>query len=155
MKLIIEKRHAAAFYLTKHPESTVEEVGAYVGASKRTIERWSTTAAWHTALDNIGFTGDRGWRRNLHPSPKMGLFLFLEVSIHNYSTSQGPFNCEDLASPRAAFVTYKALHGGFFVLQCGWCQRASFIALQLFYLTLTSARANVFAVGSSRKSQRL
>lgn len=66
MKLIIEKLHAAAFYLTKYPESTAEEVGAFVGASKRTIERWSTTAEWHTALDNLGFTGDRDWRRNPH-----------------------------------------------------------------------------------------
>ena len=63
MKLIIEELHAAAFYLTKYPESTAEQVGAFVGKSKRTIERWSTSAEWHTALDNIGFTGDRGWRR--------------------------------------------------------------------------------------------
>ena len=65
MKLIIEELHAAAFYLTKYPESTAEEVGAFVGKSKRTIERWSTLQEWHTALDNIGFTGDRGWRRNI------------------------------------------------------------------------------------------
>lgn len=71
MKLIIETLHAAAFYLTKYPESTAEEVAAFVSTekrsvSKRTIERWSTTAEWHTALDNLGFTGDRGWRRNPH-----------------------------------------------------------------------------------------
>lgn len=66
MKLIIEKLHAAAFYLTKHPESTAEEVGAFVGVSKRTIERWSTYAEWHTALDNLNFEGDRSWRRNPH-----------------------------------------------------------------------------------------
>ena len=66
LKLIIEELHAAAFYLTKYPESTAEEVGAFVGKSKRTIERWSTTAEWHTALDNLGFTGDRTWRRNPH-----------------------------------------------------------------------------------------
>jgi len=65
MKLIIEKLHAAAFYLTKYPESTAEEVGAFVGTSKRTIERWSTTAEWNQALDNLGFQGDRGWRRNI------------------------------------------------------------------------------------------
>ena len=59
----IEELHAAAFHLTKHPESTAEDIGAYVGKSKRTIERISTTAEWHTALDNLGFTGDRGWRR--------------------------------------------------------------------------------------------
>lgn len=59
----IEELHAAAFHLTKYPESTAEDIGAYVGKSKRTIERISTTAAWHTALDNLGFTGDRGWRR--------------------------------------------------------------------------------------------
>lgn len=64
MKLIIEKLHAAAFFLTKHPESTSEQVGAFVGTSKRTIERWSETAEWHTALDNLGFTGNRNWRRN-------------------------------------------------------------------------------------------
>ena len=66
MKLIIEELHAAAFYFTKHPDSTAEEVGAFVGKSKRTIERWSTTAEWVTALDNLGFTGDRSWRRNPH-----------------------------------------------------------------------------------------
>lgn len=66
MKLIIEKLHAAAFYLTKHPEATAEEVGQFVGASKRTIERWSQTAEWQTALDNLGFKGDRNWRRNPH-----------------------------------------------------------------------------------------
>ena len=66
MKLIIEELHAAAFYLTKFPESTAEQVGAFVGKSKRTIERWSQTAEWHNALDNLGFTGDRSWRRNPH-----------------------------------------------------------------------------------------
>lgn len=66
MKLIIEELHAAAFYLKKHPESTAEEVGAFVGKSKRTIERWSTYAEWHKALDNLGFDGDRSWRRNPH-----------------------------------------------------------------------------------------
>ena len=66
MKLIIEELHAAAFYLMKHPESTAAEVGAFVGKSKRTIERWSKTAEWETALDNLGFTGDRNWRRNPH-----------------------------------------------------------------------------------------
>ena len=65
MKLIIEELHAAAFYLTKHPESTAAEVGAFVGKSKRTIERWSETAEWNTALDNLGFEGDRGWRRKI------------------------------------------------------------------------------------------
>ena len=74
------------------------------------------------------------------------------VPYINYSTSQGPFDCEDLVSPCAAFVTNKVLHGGFFVLQCGGFQRSYAIALQLFYLTLTSARVNVFDVGSSRKS---
>ena len=59
----IEELHAAAFHLTKYPDSTAEDIGAYVGKSKRTIERISTTAEWHTALDNLGFTGDRGWRR--------------------------------------------------------------------------------------------
>ena len=63
MKLIIEELHAAAFHLTKYPESTAEQVAAYVGKSKRTIERWSETAEWHTALDNLGFEGDRNWRR--------------------------------------------------------------------------------------------
>lgn len=66
MKLIIEELHAAAFYLKKHPESSAAEVAEFVGKSKRTIERWSTTDEWHTALDNIGFTGDRNWRRNPH-----------------------------------------------------------------------------------------
>ena len=66
MKMLIEELHAAAFYLTKYPESTAEEVGAFVDKSKRTIERWSTLEEWHTALDNIGFQGDRGWRRNPH-----------------------------------------------------------------------------------------
>ena len=59
----IEELHAAAFHLTKYPDKSAEEIGAYVGKSKRSIERWSTTAKWHTALDNLGFTGDRGWRR--------------------------------------------------------------------------------------------
>ena len=63
MKLIIEELHAAAFYITKHPESTAEQVGAFVGKSKRTIQRWSTTAEWQTALENLGFEGDRHWRR--------------------------------------------------------------------------------------------
>ena len=66
MKLILEELHAAAFYLTKYPESTAAEVAEFVGKSKRTIERWSTTAEWHTALDNLGFTGKRNWRRNPH-----------------------------------------------------------------------------------------
>lgn len=66
MKLIIEKLHAAAFHLTKHPEATAKQIGDYIGTSERTIQRWSTTAEWHTALDNLGFTGDRGWRRNPH-----------------------------------------------------------------------------------------
>lgn len=66
MKLIIEKLHAAAFFLTKHPESTAKEVGAFVGASERTIHRWSQTAEWHEALDNLGFKGNRNWRRNPH-----------------------------------------------------------------------------------------
>ena len=65
MKIIIEELTAAAFYFSKHPESTAEQVGAFVGKSKRTIERWSETAEWHTALDNLGFEGDRGWRRNV------------------------------------------------------------------------------------------
>ena len=47
-----------------------EQVGAFVGKSKRTIERWSETAEWHTALDNLGFTGDRGWRRNVQRDVK-------------------------------------------------------------------------------------
>ena len=64
MKLIIEELHAAAFYLKKFPESTAAEVAEFVEKSKRTIERWSTTAEWHTALDNLGFTGERNWRRN-------------------------------------------------------------------------------------------
>ena len=63
MKLIIEELHGAACYLRKHPTATAEEVGNFVGKSKRTIERWSETAEWHTALDNLGFTGDRNWRR--------------------------------------------------------------------------------------------
>ena len=66
MKIIIEELHAAAFYLTKFPESTAEQVGAFVGKSKRTIQRWSKTAEWHNALDNLGFNGDRSWRRNPH-----------------------------------------------------------------------------------------
>ena len=66
MKLIIEELHAAAFYLTKHPTATAEEVGAFVGKSPRTIARWSKTAEWHSALDELGFEGDRNWRRNPH-----------------------------------------------------------------------------------------
>lgn len=65
MKLMIEKLHAAAFYLTKHPDSTAAEVGEFIGASERTIHRWSTRDEWHTALDNLGYAGDRGWRRNV------------------------------------------------------------------------------------------
>ena len=63
MKLIIEELTAAAFYFSKHPESTAAEVGAFVGKGERTIQRWSQTAEWETALDNLGFTGDRNWRR--------------------------------------------------------------------------------------------
>lgn len=71
MKLIIEKLHAAAFYFVKHPESTAEDVAQFVSTadrsiSKRTIERWSTSAEWHTALDNLGYAGERNWRRNPH-----------------------------------------------------------------------------------------
>ena len=65
MKLTIEILHAAAFYLSKHPTATAGEIGAFVGKSKRTIERWSQTAEWETALDNLGFTGDRNWRRKI------------------------------------------------------------------------------------------
>ena len=64
MKLIIEELHGAACYLRKYPESTAEEVGAFVGKSKRTIERWSETAEWRTACNNLGFTF-QGWRRNI------------------------------------------------------------------------------------------
>ena len=77
MKLIIEELHAAAFYLTKYPESTAAEVGAFVGKSKRTIERWSTLPEWDTALDNLGFTGERNWRRN----PKENLAVRLKDEI--------------------------------------------------------------------------
>ena len=65
MKLIIEELHAAAFFFSKHPESTAADVGAFVGKSPRTIERWSQTAEWNTALDNLGFKGDRNWRRTI------------------------------------------------------------------------------------------
>ena len=70
MKLLIEELHAAAFFFSKHPESTAEQVGAFVGKSPRTILRWSETAEWETALDNLGFTGDRGWRRNVQRDVK-------------------------------------------------------------------------------------
>ena len=65
MKIIIEELTAAAFYFSKHPESTAADVGAFVGKGQRTILRWSQTAEWNTALDNLGFEGDRGWRRNV------------------------------------------------------------------------------------------
>ena len=65
MKLILEELIAAAHYFTKHPESTAAEVGAFVGKGERTIQRWSETAEWQTALDNLSFKGDRGWRRNV------------------------------------------------------------------------------------------
>ena len=63
--MIIEELIAAAFYFTKHPDSTAEEVGAFVGKGERTIQRWSLTAEWETTLDNLGFTGDRNWRRTI------------------------------------------------------------------------------------------
>ena len=65
MKLIIEELIAAAFYFTKHPDSTAEEVGKFVDKGERTIQRWSLTAEWETTLDNLGFTGDRNWRRTI------------------------------------------------------------------------------------------
>lgn len=96
MKLIIEKLHAAAFYLTKYPESSAEDVAEFVSTpeqsvSKRTIERWSTRDEWHTALDNFGFTGERNWRRNVHRDVKRddGDLVELARSMYLKHRSEG------------------------------------------------------------------
>jgi len=58
----IVELHAAAFHFVKDPTATALDIGTYIGVSKRTIERWATTAEWHDALDAIDYTGSRDWR---------------------------------------------------------------------------------------------
>ena len=54
--------HAAAFHFVKDPTATAEDIATAIGVSKRTIERWATTDAWHDALDALDYTGTRDWR---------------------------------------------------------------------------------------------
>ena len=61
MKNIVEL-HAAAFHFVKEKTATSQDIGNYIGVSKRTIERWATTDAWHEALDALNYTGARDFR---------------------------------------------------------------------------------------------
>lgn len=58
----IVKLHAAVFQFVKEQTATAQDIGNFIGVSKRTIERWATTDAWHDALDALDFTGPRDWR---------------------------------------------------------------------------------------------
>ena len=58
----IIKLHAAVFQFVRDKNATAEGIAMYIGVSKRTIERWATTDAWHTALDTLGYTGHRDFR---------------------------------------------------------------------------------------------
>lgn len=58
----IIKLHAAVFQFVKEQTATAEDIASYIGVSKRTMERWATTDAWHDALDALGYTGNRDWR---------------------------------------------------------------------------------------------
>ena len=106
MKLIIEELHAAAFYLTKHPESTAEQVGDFVGKSKRTIERWSTTAEWHDALDNLGFEGDRNWRRNPHRDVRRDSGDLVDLGKQTYQR----YRADGITKGKATIAAAKVLN---------------------------------------------
>ena len=58
----IIKLHAAVFLFVKEHTATAQDIGHFIGVSKRTIERWATTDAWHDALDALHYTGTRDWR---------------------------------------------------------------------------------------------
>ena len=53
----------AAFLFTR--EKSASEIAALIGdVSKRTIERWATSEAWHAILDSLEYTGNRMFSRN-------------------------------------------------------------------------------------------
>lgn len=108
MKLIIEELHGAACYLRKHPEATAAEVGEFVGKSKRTIERWSTTAEWHTALDNLGFVGDRSWRRELNRDIKRDSGERVDLGKQTYLR----YRSEGLTKGKATRATAREINCG-------------------------------------------
>lgn len=57
------KLTTAAFLFTR--EKSASEIAELIGdVSKRTIERWATREEWHAILDELGYTGDRSFRRN-------------------------------------------------------------------------------------------
>lgn len=57
------KLTTAAFLFTR--EKSASEIAEIIGdVSKRTVERWAKTHQWHAILDDLGYTGDRSFRRN-------------------------------------------------------------------------------------------
>ena len=53
-------RAAASMFATgAHPTEIAKELGVSV----RSVKRWADTQAWHDALDALGYTGERKFKR--------------------------------------------------------------------------------------------
>jgi len=59
-KLNVVKLHAAAFYFSAFSQNA-GEIARHVGVSERTIHRWAALPEWGSALDALGYTGERAF----------------------------------------------------------------------------------------------
>ena len=59
-KVNVVKLHAAAFYFSAYSQNA-GEIARHVGVSERTIHRWAALSQWDSALDALGFTGERAF----------------------------------------------------------------------------------------------
>lgn len=58
MTINLVKLHAAAFYFAYHSR-LVSDIAVHVGVHERTIKRWAALPEWESALDVLGYTGER------------------------------------------------------------------------------------------------
>ena len=57
-KVNVVKLHAAAFYFSVYSQNA-GEIARHVNVSERTVHRWAALSEWQSALDALGYTGER------------------------------------------------------------------------------------------------